>query len=298
MNICDCDVIDKEKLALFKLKRTEWKKCLIEDTFSISKQIMNMLWNDTVFRTINEARRLTNERKSKSFGFNSPLLEVFDQGFGTIQVMAIRRLTDPGSYDPKRAVFSLPSILNDMLEHADFITRENYICYEGIRFEGVSHDADGINWMHWRRMHDNFDKLSKTDPKNRARNDRIDTKIIKNLSKQLKVCDSLRTYANKFIAHASHSKNRIKLTEKQKKITLESLDDCYRAIIQVASFIGAVVLYEHSLGGVPVPQFNHLNDLDKPMISNEDIQALDEFWNNRTNEVDSWDNDLWTGIVV
>ena len=127
MNICDCDVIDKERLALFKLKRAEWKECLIEYTFSISKQIMNMLWNDTVFRTINEARRLTNERKSKLIGFNGPLLEVFDQGFGTTQVMAIRRLTDPGSYDPKRAVFSLPIILNDMLEYSPAETECNFL---------------------------------------------------------------------------------------------------------------------------------------------------------------------------
>lgn len=257
-----------------------------------------MLWNDTVFRTINEAKRLTAGRKSKLTGFNGPLIEVFDQGFGTTQVMAIRRLTDPGSYDPKRAVFSLPSILNDMLENSDLITRENYVCYEGLRFEDVSHDKDRINWIHWKRQHDNFDKLSNTAQNKRARNDTIDTNIVKNLSRKLSMCDGLRTYANKFIAHASHSKNRIKLTEKQKRITLGSLDDCYRVIIQVASFIGAIVLYEHSLGSVPVPQYDHLKGLNKPMIVDEDIQVLRKFWNNRTMEVDSWDNDIWKDVLV
>jgi hypothetical protein len=298
MNICECDVIDKEKLALFKFKRAEWKKCLIEDAFSISKQIMNMLWNDTVFHTINEARRLTHEKNSKSIGFNGPLLEVFDQGFGTTQVMAIRRLTDPTSYDPNRAVFSLPSIIDDMREHSDLITRENYVCYEGIKFEGVSHDTDGINWMHWNRMQKNFDKISNTESANRTRDDKIDKKILKRLSKQLKVCDVLRTYANKFVAHASHDKNRIKLTENQKRITLESLDKCYKAIIRVASFIGVVVLYEHGLGGVPVPQFDHLKSLDKPMVSKDDIPILGKFWNDRVKEVDSWDNDIWARIMV
>ena len=298
MNICECDVIDKEKLALFKFKRAEWEKCLIKDDFSISKQIMNMLWNDTVFRMINEARRLVHEKSYKSIGFNGPLLEVFDQGFGTTQVMTIRRLTDPISYDPKRAVFSLPSIINDILEHSDFITRENYVCYEGIRFEGVSHDTDGVNWMHWRTMNDNFDKLSNTEPKKRARNDKIDTNTIKNLSKQLKMCDSIRTYANKFIAHASHEKNRVKLTDQQKRITLESLDECYKVIVSIASFIGVVVLYEHSLGGVPVPQFDHLKGLDKAIVSAEDIPVLDKFWNARVKEVDTWDDDLWEKILV
>lgn len=291
MNICDCDVVDKEKLALFKFKRAEWEKCLIKGDFSISKQIMNMIWNDTVFRMINEARRLGH--KNKSIGFNGPLLEVFDQGFGTAQVMAIRRLTDPVSYDPKKTVFSLPSIIDDMLEHADLITRENYVCHEGIKYEGISHNEDGVNWMHWNRMQKNFDKLSNTQSTDRARNDKISTKILKGLKKRLKVCESLRTYANKFIAHASHEKNRIKLSEKQTRITLESLDECYKVIIPIASFIGVVVLYEHSLGGVPVPQFNQLNNLDKPMVASEDIPALDAFWNDRVKEVDTWDNELW-----
>lgn len=298
MNICDCDVKDKEKLALFKFKRAEWKKCLLESDLSIYKQIMNVLWNDTVFRTINEARRLVHENQNTSIGFNGPLIEVFDQGFGVTQVMAIRRLTDPVSYDPKRAVFSLPSIIVDMEEHSDFITRENYMCHEGIKFEDVTHDKDGIVWLHWSRMQNNFDKLSSTEPAKRARDDKIDIKLLRKLLQKLKVCENLRTYANKFIAHASHEKNRIQLTDKQKRITLEGLDQSYRVIVWVASFLGAVVLYEHSLGGVPVPQYDYLKDLDKPMVSAENILVLGEFWRERVKEVDTWESDMLRKLLV
>jgi hypothetical protein len=276
IDICDCDVQDKEQLALFRLKRTEWKKCLIDDTFSVSKQIMNMLWNDTVFRTINEARRLAHERNSDDIGFNGPLLELFDQGYGTSQVMAVRRLTDPNFYDPSRAV-----------------TRENYVCHKGTAFEGVSHEKDGIKWMHWKRKHENFDRLSKVQPDKRTRTDKIEKQVFKGLLRELKVCEGLRTYGNKFIAHASDSRNRISLTDNQKKITLQGLDDCYQAIICVASFIGVVILYEHSLGGVPVPQYDHLENLDKPMVLRDDIEKLHIFWSNRVKEVGGWDNDIW-----
>lgn len=293
IDICDCDVKDKEGLALFRLKRAEWKKCLIDDTFSVSKQIMNMLWNDTVFRTINEARRLTHERHSNDIGFNGPLLELFDQGYGTSQVMAIRRLTDPNFYDPNRAVISLPRLIEDMRFNSDLITRENYVCHEGTAFEGVSHEKDGINWMHWKRKHEYFDRLSKIPPDKRARTDKIDKQVFKELTKELKVCEGLRTYANKFVAHASDSKNRISLTDNQRRITLQRLDECYKAIIRVASFIGAVILYEHSLGGVPVPQFNHLENLDKPIVFRDDIVKLDVFWNTRVKEVNAWGRDIW-----
>ena len=293
IDICDCDVQDKEQLALFRLKRTEWKRCLIDDTFSVSKQIMNMLWNDTVFRTINEARRLAHERNSDDIGFNGPLLELFDQGYVTSQVMAVRRLTDPNFYDPSRAVISLPRLIEDMKFNSDLITRENYVCYEGTAFEGVSHEKDGINWMHWKTKHENFDRLSKVQPDKRARADKIEKQGFKHLLRELKVCEGLRTYGNKFIAHASDSRNRISLTDNQKKITLKGLDDCYQAIIRVASFIGVVILYEHSLGGVPVPQYDHLENLDKPMVLRDDIEKLDIFWSNRVKEVDGWDNDIW-----
>lgn len=298
VNICDCDVKDKEKLALFRFKRAEWRKCLIEDTFSISKQISNMLWNDTIFRTINEARKLTARRSSKDIEFNGPLLELFDQGYSTSQVMAIRRLTDHTFHDPNRAVISLPRLIDDMRQNANLITRENYICYEGLTFESVTHEKDGINWMHWKRMHENFDRLSNVPHNKRERTDKIDKQIFKLLSRELRACDGLRTYANKFVAHASDTRNRIDLTDKQRKITLQRLDESYKAIIHVASFMGAIILYEHSLGRVPVPQFNQLENLDKPMVSQEDLGKLHSYWDNRVKEVGSWNNDLWSGFKV
>lgn len=294
IDICDCDVKDKERLALFRLKRSEWKQCLIEDTFSISKQMSNMLWNDTVFRTINEARKLTSKRNTKNTGFNGPLLELFDQGYTTTQVMAIRRLTDPTFHDPNRAVISLPRLIDDMRQNCDVITRENYICYKGISFEGVSHEKDGINWMHWKTMHKNFDRLSNVPADKRKRTDKIVDNVLKSLAKELKVCEGLRTYANKFIAHASDTRNRINLTERQRKVTLQKLDDSYKAIIRIASFLGAIILYEHSLGGVPVPQFNQLENLDKPMVAQEHLSNLHSYWQKRTKEVDSWEDDLWS----
>ena len=63
IDICECDVSDKELLALFRLKRDEWKRCLIDDSYSVSQQISHLLWNDTVFRTFNEARKISLDEK-------------------------------------------------------------------------------------------------------------------------------------------------------------------------------------------------------------------------------------------
>ena len=77
------------------------------------------------------------------------------------------------------------------------------------------------------------------------------------------------------------------------KITLDKLDECYRAILRVSSFIGAVVLYEHGLGGVPVPQYDQLKNMSLPMVAKEDMEKLYAFWKERCREVDKWDQNLW-----
>jgi len=81
INICDCDVHDKEALAIFRTKRANWNNWLFKDSLSVSNQIRYMLWKDAIFRTFNEARRLTINRESKSLGFNGPLLHLLDEDF-------------------------------------------------------------------------------------------------------------------------------------------------------------------------------------------------------------------------
>ena len=295
INICDCDVQNKEALAIFREKRANWNNWLFEDSLSISNQITHMLWKDAIYRTFNEARRLTINRESESLGFNGPLLHLLDEGFLVSQVMAIRRLTDRNFYDPKKGVLSVPRLIDDILSNIDIFTRENYVSYDGSKYEGLSLETDGINkWILWKKKHENFDTLSNVSPQNRSRTDRVNKSVFIKLNKELKICENLRTYANKFIAHASDPIGRLKLTENQKKVTLNKLDQCYKTIIRVSSFIGVIVLYEHELGRVPTPQYNHLENIEKPMVSQDDLENLHNYWHKRVNEVNLWNQNLWT----
>ena len=279
IDICDCDVQDKEALAIFRAKRANWNNWLFEDSISISNQITHMLWKDAIYRTFNEARRLTINRESESLGFNGPLLHLLDEGFLVSQVMAIRRLTDRNFYDPKKGVLSVLRLIDDMSDNIDIFTRENYVSYDGSKYEGVSLEIDGIDkWIPWKKKHENFDTLSNVLPQNRSRADRVNKSVFIKLNKELKICENLRTYANKFIAHASDPIGRLKLTENQKKVTLNKLDQCYKATIRVSSFIGVIVLYEHELGRVPTPQYNHLENIEKPMVSQNDLENLHNYW--------------------
>lgn len=260
---------------------------------TVDRQISHMLGNDAVFRTFNEARRLTIEGKSQKHGFNDPLVRLFDEGFVATQIMSIRRLTDRNFHAPEKAVISLVRVIDDIGKNIGVITRENYLCHDGSPYAEPDSMQDGVVWMHWRTKQGNFDKLSGNAQEKRERSDKMQKSVLKRLDKELKACSSVRKYANKFIAHASDPETNPELTKEEKKITLDKLDDCYRAIVRVGSFLGAVFLYEHSLGGVPTPQYDQLKNIDLPMVANADMEKLYTFWNERCREVDNWDKNLW-----
>ena len=72
IDICDCDVTNKESLALFRTNLSTWKKWFTsESRHSVTIQIREMIWSDTVYRTINEARRLHIESNSKKTGLDA-----------------------------------------------------------------------------------------------------------------------------------------------------------------------------------------------------------------------------------
>jgi hypothetical protein len=293
IDICTCDVKDKANLALFIQKREEWKKCIVGSApHAVHRQVTHMLWNDTVFRTFNEARRLTIEERSKKHGFNAPLIRLLDEGFVATQTMSRRRLTDRNFRDPKKAVISLVRVIDDIKDSAHLVTRENYLCHEGTPYAEPDGIQDGVAWMHWRKKQTNFDKLSGTTQEKRERSDRIQKSILESLSKELKICDSVREYVNKFIAHVSDPETNPELTEKEKKITLNKLDECYRAIVCVGSFLGAAFLYEHLLGSVPTPQYDQLKNMHLPMVAKPDMDKLYTFWHERCREVDGWHKNL------
>jgi hypothetical protein len=290
-DLCACEVDDKVKLALFIHKRDEWRRWIVGNgPHAVQRQVMQMLWNDAIFRTFNEGRRLTTERKSKRYGLNGPLMRLLDYGFVSSQTMSIRRLTDRNFRDPEKAVISLVRAIDDIRENIDLITRENYLCHDGTSYVVPNHAEDLNGWVKWKTKQANFDKLSETKHDKRDRLDKMQKSVLNRLDQELKVCGSIRKYVNKFIAHASDPQTNPELTEEEKKITFDKLDTCYIAIVRVASFLGVQFLYEHSISDVPTPQYDQLKNLDVPMVARADMDKVYSFWAERCREVHTWGN--------
>ena len=57
------DITDNNKLAQFQIKLRRWKNILAgKDSHSIENQLVDLCWNDTIYRSYNEALRLRGRR--------------------------------------------------------------------------------------------------------------------------------------------------------------------------------------------------------------------------------------------
>jgi len=296
-----------------RLRWIEWLHG--EGPHSISRQISSMIWDYALFLAINELRKLAKAEPHKEVGFNGPVIRLFDAGFATTQAVAIRRLIEKPKKSPKWAVISLRRVLKEIGDNLNLMTRENYVCYDGLPYDYNSvHDKwlrslpktkSGVHsgslptsgpdaFLTSERVHENFDLLAQVDPKNRTRNDVIKPEILDHLDSELAKCENVKKYVDKFIAHAAAPETITSLSEEEKGLTIDRLVSCHMVIYQVASFISGRLLWESNIGGLPVPQYDHLKYLDKAWTTSNNLVKAHEKWNEYNKEVSKWDSaELW-----
>ncbi len=308
----DCDVDDKEALVQYREKRLNWLVQFDEDEHhAIWPHIWELLWRDHIFRVVNEARRIASETKDPSVGFNSAVSRMLDVGFVTTQATAIRRLAtaDP-SGRPERAVISLRSILDDIEASREFITRENYVCYDGLPYDVKAVHDEWLQgdeakfgstmpnevtkaWLTAKIAHERFDELSGVSANERSRGDLIRPGILSDIRGLLDECEPVCEYANKFVAHAADPYSRSQITEEDQAITLDKLEGCYKKLYQVAHFIYCTVLWQSDVtGGLPTPQYDHLENLDKPWATSETLDQLRSLYDEHSDQIDQWPREL------
>jgi hypothetical protein len=314
--IDECDFIDKDEGEAFRNMRMKWIEWLHgEDPHSISRQISSMLWDYALFLVVNELRRVAELESHKEVGFNGPVIRLFDAGFATTQAVAIRRLIEKPKNDPKWAVISLRRVLNEIRENLDLMTRENYVCYDGLPYDyGAVHEewlsslprtksgvhsgflpTSGPKAFHTsERLHKKFDTLAQVHPNERSRNDVMRREVLDHLESELTKCENVKKYVDKFIAHAAAPETIEALSEEEKGLTLDRLEACHKVIYQVASFISGHLLCESNLGGLPVPQYDHLKYLDRKWTTSDNLVKAHTKWNEYEKEVSKWDSTaLW-----
>lgn len=270
-----CDVSDKEALAIYRYYWRRWDEILNgDDIHAIWKQISALLAIDAEFRVINETRKI-NTKKRRAQNYTIHIL--IDKGFVAHQALTIRRITEPFEGPKRKAVYSLPRLIDEIAENQNLITRENYVCLDGSKYT----EKDPPKKYLVDAKHKIFDKLSGRNHKNRSRNDIIDQKYFTHLRSKLKSSEGVRTYANKFLAHAADPNTRKSITE----ISLNKLDTVYRDLIYIAKGLSGIIRYHFGYRFFPSYTFNPWKALDIPIIDSSDIDKVYNYWELRKKEI-------------
>lgn len=310
----ECDVEDKVKLTAYREKRIEWLHMLSGDKHhSVSTQISEMLWNDAVFRTVNEARRLARAGGYKSSALNWSIARFMDQGWVAWQALAIRKLMERAAAKPEKQVISLRRVIDEISENRKLITRENYVCYDGLPYDPEPGRAaleayalaserkprltglptKGPYAWHMATMcHEEFDKLSGISADKRSRGDLIMPAVFEQIEKELSESGwrGISDIANKFIAHAADEYSRSKSIDDEIGFSLDMIERCHRAICRAFAQLYGPILWQGSHGLFPIPQFNYFENLEVVWLRGEDVTALEKFWRQRTEQVKAWAN--------
>ncbi len=303
------DVADSSPVEKLKAKRQEWGEWLSgEDHHSVSKQITMMLWDAAVYNVVNEARRIAEEEQ---VSLNNSIHGLINRGFSQSQFARIRRLMDKGptvrsgrvehAADGKRGVFSLLGLLEDMERNIHLLTRENILAAEGLEYDAAENrqageqyglkrtgkarmvPADLTCWSEARRRHKAIDKLAGVNESARSPGDTVRLDVFLALKAKLAVCDDVKTYVDKYIAHSATPERRQADDAEQLNITRGHIEDAHKAISEVAGFVETVLLWGGSGSYMATPQFNQFENMDVPLVSSENIGRLADEWDKYDN---------------
>jgi hypothetical protein len=301
-----CDVVDKVRLAQFRKFREQASYLLKDDEdHSIWAQLLQLFWHDAAFRSFNEARR-TNTAERKNAAIAPVLARYIDNAYVEGEVLGISRLTDPHNEDAGRGVVSLPTIIKLLRDNQACITRETFVCYDGLPFddkaaaemenaavpyvEGVtSMPVQPSDYSRW--AHELFDRLSGKPPHRRHRDDTVKPGLLKWLNRQLQGADiqKIRQHRNKVLAHPADRASRGGGAADRLGLTLNAIDALHRRLLEVGEVLSWVCLGEELVGSpIPIPQFDQFEGFDRVFAFPEDLPSLGRFWSEMTSDREDW----------
>ena len=203
--------------------------------------------------------------------------------------MAIRRLIDDSEWRRERSVYSLPRLLSEIEQSKELFTRENYVCYDGLPFEGSN-----LSWrdkLLYNYRQKTFDILSTEEESGRTRKDTISSAIFPEIKELLRKAELIKTFSNKFLAHAADPANRKKIDPTLKNITLHHFEDTYKTLVTIGKYFERLVC-KLLLTEFPTAQFDQIENWDKPLILSSDKKKLYDYWEERGSMFDSWSKNL------
>lgn len=295
---------EARKVENFLRLKKEWMERFCgEDRNSITRQLQNLSWYITVFRTINESRKFSLSSKGE-YENNGMLHNFIDKCFFEYLLISLRRLLDK---DSGKSTCSLYRLIVDMEKSHHLMTRRIYfMCrdleydvekvkeeYERYKDEQLAKGnnsfsvAPRLDWKNNEYKHCEFDKLSGIKKDNRKPTDCVQKSIFNYFKDRLdEEHGYVVTYVNKFVAHLATPCDREKKSADEIDLTLGRLCETHETLCKIAIIVGKHFLEFPGpfLGTVCFDQFEHI---DVPFVETENVQELRDIWTEYSKKIDS-----------
>lgn len=320
----DCDILNKDNLGKFRDKRSEWLSWLQgEDQNSVWSQLRALEWNHRIFLMTNECKGIAAERRMPAAALNPLLAEFVNQGYVANQSLGIRKQLERGKKgEPGKQIISLRRTLDDVVSKKSIITRECYVCYDGLpydyhpiqqeyfehRFREIDERAElaadlpvasygppmkgPLAWSSSERRHEAFDRLSGKSPKDRSRDDEISPRIFcflyKKIDEDVQHFRDVVQFTHKYVAHAADKISIETLSDDQHGISINKVEACQKALWQVAHYIIYAVLNGPYHGPGITYQGDPLKYLKEPWIHDDHMAEVYDIWKAGEQSRDNW----------
>jgi hypothetical protein len=289
---CDVPKQNHSTLRAYRDKRRSWLEWIgTDEHHAIFPLLSAMAWRDVSFRSL---IHISNGDSSSSL--HNPLLyEALVDGHVALQILAIRRLVDNG-----KNVISLRKLLDDMKTNAKLLTRENFVCFDGLPFDSKvaeervwsTRERDTVYWgsttgpdayRHSQFAHEQFDKLAGINCKARSRNDRLPVSLLKKIESDLYAGPAydLAKWSHAFLAHAGSKASRASIDESL--VTLSKISSAIKSLARIAEKASSLV--RSGVGELmPHAQFDKFKLLNLPVMKSEEKKNVEAIWRKLSEE--------------
>lgn len=259
-----------------------WREALIgEDRHSVKSQLIQLGWKIAFYNSIKNHSTLCNKTSKKGFLFSHALEALIKINFFEAASIGLRRaLLDGSKIDCKKtAVYSLKSVIIDVANHHPTIKRKKLLeklkifinQNKNIDPEYAEEDFNKI-----------FDSVSGATNDNRKPNDKINPKIMENLTKILSNHEKFEFKVNKYYAHAANPNNRkfknpsidnLETDIQNHDIKLDDINNLFYDGCRIFTFFTRLFFYYETIFFTPYSEF-YFKNLEKPFINKKNLHLI------------------------
>ena len=248
-------------IGSFRKRWELWNTCLSsDDPNSVFQQIYSLVFDAAMLRVIQRSVELNPKQ-------NDLLHRFISNWFFISHSIKIRGLVDSGKLEGDKSVYSIRSLVKDLIDNVSYLTIEYYEEIPDSLSEIPSLIRDGTV-----------------------------VKYLKAIERRINIeFKSITNYANKLVAHPSSIESREH--EPVAPDSLGNLRQYHKTLFQIANILDADIISGTEHVGLPFTIPGKFELLDVPLFQSSQIKKAYIIWEEFASEVEDWRSSYYSDVM-